>query len=304
MSREWQPGAPTVLAVVTHPDDETLTMGGLLSACVEDGWNVAVLTCTRGEAGEVIGEDLAHLVGDGPALGARRERELVEALAALGVQRHYWLDEIGEIRIVDSGMLWGSDGEVLPAPNAPENALSNIAVSDVADRMASILSDALPDVVVSEEPGGGYGHPDHVRTVEGLAITIGMAMYNRPMWLWAHRPAEQWRAGLRALAAYDAGEFALPDPDGPLPPMTEDHRLPRVVVDISGVRQHILAAMEAHASQIQGIEAIDGDPDIIGRYALSNGVWCPLLAKETYEVVFGHADLVNWPAGFTAEPAP
>ncbi len=304
MSREWQPGAPTVLAVVAHPDDETLTMGGLLSACAEADWNIAVLTCTRGEAGDVIGEDLAHLAGDGPALAAHRERELAAALAALGVQRHYWLDEIGEIRIVDSGMIWGSDGEVLPAPDAPENALSNIAVADVADRMASILSDALPDVVVSEDPGGGYGHPDHVRVVEGLMITIGMSMYNRPMWLWAHRPAEQLRAGLRALAAYDAGDFALPDPDGPLPPIADDHKFPRVVVDVAGVRQHVLAAMQAHASQIQAIEAIDGNPDIIGRYALSNGMWYPMLAKETYQAVFGHPDLVSWPTEITVEPAP
>ena len=55
-----------LLAVHAHPDDETLATGGLLATWAGAGRPVTVVTCTRGELGEVIGGELAHLAGDGP----------------------------------------------------------------------------------------------------------------------------------------------------------------------------------------------------------------------------------------------
>ena len=83
-----------VLAIHAHPDDETLSTGALLAAFAAAGRPVCVVTCTRGERGEVIAlpgttsEGLADLEGDGPALGAYRETELAaRPLAAAGRRR-------------------------------------------------------------------------------------------------------------------------------------------------------------------------------------------------------------------------
>ncbi|NKY41079.1 PIG-L family deacetylase, partial [Cellulomonas septica] len=84
-----------LLAVHAHPDDETLSTGALLATWARAGLPVMVVTCTRGERGEVIGDALAHLEGDEPALAAHRDTELAAALSSLGVADHAFLDATG-----------------------------------------------------------------------------------------------------------------------------------------------------------------------------------------------------------------
>src|SRR5690625_3912973 len=86
-----------ILAVHAHPDDETLTHGGTLAAWAQAGEPVTIITCTRGEQGEVIPANLRHLEGDGPALAAVREQELAAAAAALGATRQVFLDQLPPI---------------------------------------------------------------------------------------------------------------------------------------------------------------------------------------------------------------
>src|SRR5690625_7702308 len=83
-----------LLAVFAHPDDETIGAGGLLAMAVAAGVDVSVVTCTRGERGEVIPADLAALAGDPQGVAAHRERALSTALALLGVQRHMFLGHV------------------------------------------------------------------------------------------------------------------------------------------------------------------------------------------------------------------
>ena len=91
-----------LVAVHAHPDDETLSTGGLIATLAAAGWPVCVVTCTRGERGEVIAlpgttsEGRAGLEGDGPALGAYRETELATALRCLadGAIEHTFLDAL------------------------------------------------------------------------------------------------------------------------------------------------------------------------------------------------------------------
>ena len=80
-----------VLFVHAHPDDESITTGGTMALLVERGSQVTLVTCTRGERGEVIPADLAGLEGDGAALATVRTEELATALAALGVVDHRFL---------------------------------------------------------------------------------------------------------------------------------------------------------------------------------------------------------------------
>ena len=163
-------------AVHAHPDDETLSNGALLATWAAAGRPVTVVTCTRGERGEVIPAGLRHLEGDHAALAAHRELELAAALAALGVTDHVLLDRVAvphdpagdapatqDRRFVDSGMAWAGAGRATAAADVPADAFVRVALDDAAARLAAVLRDRRPAVVVGYEPGGGYGHPDHVR---------------------------------------------------------------------------------------------------------------------------------------------
>src|SRR5690606_31265526 len=110
-----------VVFVHAHPDDETISTGGTIASLVEAGVGVTVVTCTRGERGEVIPPELQHLEGDGPALAGVREGELAAAMAALGVTDHRYLGDsnaraagLAPRRYADSGMVWGADGRPEP----------------------------------------------------------------------------------------------------------------------------------------------------------------------------------------------
>ncbi|MFE7506342.1 PIG-L family deacetylase [Promicromonospora sp. NPDC057488] len=209
-----------VLAVHAHPDDETLSTGGLLAAFAAAGRPVHVVTCTRGERGEVIAlpgttsEGRAGLEGNGPALGAYRETELARALTALaggadGAIRHSFLDALPAVsaqvnrvvdpvpgapagsgsaavpgpvsepadgvRYEDSGMTWVAPGVAGPAPDSPPTAFARVPLDESAGRLAALIRECRPAVVATYEPGGGYGHPDHVRAHEVTVRALRLA---------------------------------------------------------------------------------------------------------------------------------
>ncbi|MBX3098366.1 MAG: PIG-L family deacetylase [Salinibacterium sp.] len=156
-----------VLFVHAHPDDETLATGATIATLVDRGAQVTVLTCTRGELGEVIPVGLRHLMGS--ELGEYRVGELREALAALGVTDHRLLGEANarwegrEVRrYLDSGMRWGDSGAI-PLDSTDGRSLSAAEVGEVAADIAAVILAVEPDVVVSYAADGGYGHPDHIR---------------------------------------------------------------------------------------------------------------------------------------------
>ena len=159
-----------LVAVHAHPDDESLTTGALLATWAASGRPVTVVTCTRGERGEVIGERLAHLEGDGPALAEHRDHELDGALAALGVRDRVYLDAIpgsADERFEDSGMEWVGAGRAGRPDEIPPAAFVGVSLDEAAERLARVIRARRPDVVATYEPGGGYGHPDHVRDPAG-----------------------------------------------------------------------------------------------------------------------------------------
>lgn len=173
-----------VLFVHAHPDDETLATGAAIATLVEAGAHVTVLTCTRGELGEVIPEELRHLSGE--ALGQHRAGELAAALAALGVSDHRFLGDAGARwqgrpprRYLDSGMRWGAKGAE-PLESVDGLSLTAAEEGEVAADIAAVILDVQPDVVVSYAADGGYGHPDHVRThaaARTAADVLGVAFY-------------------------------------------------------------------------------------------------------------------------------
>lgn len=161
-----------MLFVHAHPDDETIATGGTIATLVGNGSAVTVLTCTRGERGEVVPAELWHLQGDGQALAEARSAELAEAMHELGVTDHRFLGEADARaagaeprRYLDSGMRWGATGaEALPDPD-PDSLVAAELAEIVAD-IASVIAAVQPTAVVSYDESGGYGHPDHRVTRE------------------------------------------------------------------------------------------------------------------------------------------
>jgi mycothiol S-conjugate amidase len=139
----------TILVVRPHPDDESSATGGMLACYAARGVRTGVVTCTGGEEGEIHDPDLDP-VADFPRLGEIRARELRNACAVLGVS---------ELRLLgyrDSGM------KDTPANGHPD-AFCNADAVEAAGRLVRAIRELRPLVMVTEAPGGGYPHPDHVR---------------------------------------------------------------------------------------------------------------------------------------------
>ncbi|GAB2687853.1 N-acetyl-1-D-myo-inositol-2-amino-2-deoxy-alpha-D-glucopyranoside deacetylase [Thalassiella azotivora] len=285
-------GRQRLLLVHAHPDDESIQNGATMARYAAQGVHVTLVTCTRGERGEVIPARLAHLEGDGDALAAVRERELADAVAALGVRDHRFLGEDAGARYVDSGMAYAEDGSVVPAPDTAADAFARVPLDEPATHLARVLRQVRPHVVVTYDPGGGYGHPDHVRTHEVTTRAVELAAdpgatvrgpaageqdavepWSVPRVFWTVAPREATLAAWRALAA--AGARA-PDPDGPLPSMLVPDDEVTTTVDAAPHLPAKVAALRAHATQV----VVTGST-----FALSNGVHQPLTGVEHYRMV-------------------
>ncbi len=163
------PNSERVLFVHAHPDDETIDTGGTIATLIERGAWVTVLTCTRGERGEVLPADLQGALASPDTLAKLRESELAKAMEILGVTDHRYLgDETAHAtgratRIYrDSGMRWGVAGAEATDEVDP-TSLAGAEFRDVAADIAAVILDVRPDAVVSYDADGGYGHPDHLR---------------------------------------------------------------------------------------------------------------------------------------------
>lgn len=160
-----------ILFVHAHPDDETIATGGTIATLVDRGSAVTVLTCTRGELGEVIPEDIRQLEGS-KRLAAYRARELSAAMGILGVRDHRFLGDAGARwgtlpprKYTDSGMQWGSAGAEA-TEHLPEDSLCAAPFGNVAADIAAVIEATKPTAVISYDARGGYGHPDHIRARE------------------------------------------------------------------------------------------------------------------------------------------
>lgn len=274
-----------------------------------------MVTATRGERGEVIGPQLAHLEGDGPALAAHREGELAAALRALGVTDHVFLDRVdGSRRYEDSGMAWVATGRARAADAVPAGAFVAVPLDEAAGALARVLRARRPAVVVTYEPGGGYGHPDHVRTHDVVVRALELAAAHddpgapaHPVVLWAVSARTTWSravaalAGDRVSAALGAEVEHLAPPDAGAEPPSVVVPDPDVdlVVDVAPVRDRVLAALRAHATQVQAVRSVADEPAALGCYALSNDVLAAVAPVEGYRCASGRARVaaVPWPAG-------
>ena len=275
-----------LLLVHAHPDDESILNGATMATYAATGAHVTLVTCTRGERGEVIPAELAHLEGDAAALAERRTAELAAAMEALGVTDHRFLGADADVAWQDSGMEWGPDGVARAAPDVAADAFALADVDEAARHLVRVLREVRPQVVVTYEPGGGYGHPDHVqahrvtmRAVEVAASEDGEGeawhvakVYESVV------PASVAREVLRAAATDNP--FTVPDPAAPAPSIVVPDEQVTAVVDGGEHLEAKAAALRAHTTQVR----VEG-----GFFALSHGVGQPVLGGEYYRLARGVA---------------
>ena len=145
----------SILFVHAHPDDECIPTGVTIAKYAAEGARVTVVTCTRGEVGEIVDPELAHLAEQGEdALGEHRVTEMAEAAKVLGVSDHRFLGGAGRWR--DSGMIGTPENE---DPRCFWRADLDEAVAG----LVSVVREVRPQVVVTYDENGDYGHPDHIQ---------------------------------------------------------------------------------------------------------------------------------------------
>ncbi|GAB3300704.1 GlcNAc-PI de-N-acetylase [Epidermidibacterium keratini] len=165
-------GVRRLLVAHAHPDDESLAGGSLLVQLARRGVEIVLVTAARGEQGEVVAGPLSHLAGS-PELVTQREAELAQAAQTLGIARSYFLgtsparaDGLPERRYEDSGMRWIRDGLAGPAETASPQSFTSADPAEAVADLAALIAHEQPDLVLSYDSGGGYGHPDHIRMHE------------------------------------------------------------------------------------------------------------------------------------------
>lgn len=144
------PHVPTLMTVHAHPDDETIGTGGTMARAVAEGKRVVLVTCTRGEMGEIVVPDL-DTPDNHRRLGELRAVELERAMGVLGVTEwenlgYHDSDMMGRVGNLDPRSFWQAD------------------LDDAARRLVWLIRRYQPDVVTTYNDFGGYGHPDHIRT--------------------------------------------------------------------------------------------------------------------------------------------
>src|SRR5256885_8349603 len=137
----------TLLLVHAHPDDEAISTGGAMMKAKADGHRVVLITATRGEVGEIYNMDEA---ASRPRLGEIRTDELKTAGEILGVDRQEFLG------YRDSGMVDTAD-------NKDPRSFHQADLGEAAGRLAVLMREERPDVVVTYAEDGVYGHPDHIK---------------------------------------------------------------------------------------------------------------------------------------------
>ena len=239
----------TFLAVHAHPDDEASSSGGLYRLLADQGARTVLVTCTNGECGDApdgAKPDADH--HDGDEVAAIRAIELNNAVKILGI------DRLVRLGYRDSGMKgW-------PQNNDPESFWAT-PVEVAAAKLAETLMEERPQVIMTYNEHGFYGHPDHIQAHRITLAALKMIDYEPTLYFNAIPDSvmvmwrERWEQEDRERAEADAAKGIVREPDVPDPDEEEfemgtpDDQI-SATIDISAVNGAKFDALEAHVSQI------------------------------------------------------
>jgi N-acetyl-1-D-myo-inositol-2-amino-2-deoxy-alpha-D-glucopyranoside deacetylase len=278
-----------LLLVHAHPDDESITTGVTMAKYADEGAGVTLVTCTLGEEGEVLVDSLGHLAADREdGLGQHRIGELEDAMKELGVTDHRFLGGPGHYR--DTGMADSPGGGAMVPETVRPNSFWAADLREAADLLVPVIREVRPQVIVTYDEYGAYGHPDHVQAhrvamygsqlagVPSYRLDLGEPWRAQKIY-WTAMAESRMRGSLRALrASGDTTTFEGMDPEGPLPPFVTPDEFVTTEVDGSEYVEAKLAALRAHATQI----TVDGP-----FFALSNNLGNQVWSIESYRLVQG-----------------
>ena len=279
-----------LLLVHAHPDDECISCGATMAKYAADGALVTLVTCTLGEEGEIVVPELAHLAADKEdGLGRHRIGELAAACEALGVRDHRFLGGPGRWR--DSGMM----GE--PTNDRPD-CFWQADFTDATREMVALVRELRPQVIVTYDENGGYGHPDHIQA-HRVAVAAFEAAGDPSRWpeagepwqvaklYYTAMPRSVLQQGIDMMREMDQSLFEGVENAEDLPFAVPDEL---VTAEIDG-RDHLdakMASLRAHASQI----SVDGP-----FFALSNNIGQKAFGVEYFMLARGERGAGSGPQG-------
>ena len=258
-----------ILLVHAHPDDETINNGATMALYAALGAQVTLITCTRGEEGEVLTPELTHLASsETDSLGEHREIELANAMKALGVTDFRFLAE-GEGKYRDSGMM-GTE------PNNRADVFWQADLEEASDYLVKVIDEVKPHILITYDEIGGYGHPDHIQ-----AHRVAMRASEKSKWqiqkiYWNTMPKSVLAESMAKMKELGSDFFGADNVDD-LPFAKEDSFV-TTLIDGNSYVDAKMAAMKAHHTQI----SLDGP-----FFALSNNLGLQVWGHEYYTLVKG-----------------
>jgi N-acetyl-1-D-myo-inositol-2-amino-2-deoxy-alpha-D-glucopyranoside deacetylase len=263
-----------LLLVHAHPDDESISNGATMAKYVDEGVKVTLVTCTRGEEGEVLIPELSHLAAaHDDKLGEHRIQELATAMKELGVTDHRFL---GNFR--DSGMM-GTE------PNNRPGTFWQANLDEAAGLLVKIIREVKPQVLITYDEFGGYGHPDHIQAhrvamrASELSADPNFGLgepWDIPKIYWNTMPRSVVEEGMKKLKEQGSSFFGTDNIDEL--PFVKPDELTTAVIDGTKYVAKKMAALAAHKTQI----SMDGP-----FFALSNNLGNNVWGYEYYTQVKG-----------------
>jgi N-acetyl-1-D-myo-inositol-2-amino-2-deoxy-alpha-D-glucopyranoside deacetylase len=267
-----------LLLVHAHPDDETINNGSTMAKYISEGAQVTLITCTRGEEGEVLIPELSHLASNQKdELGSHREIELANAMAALGVTDYRFLGA-PEKKWRDSGMM---DTE----PNKRSDVFWQADLDEAASYLVKVIREIKPEVLITYDEIGGYGHPDHIQAhrvaMRGAELAADPSFGEGEPWdiskiYWNTMPRSVLAEGMAKMKEIGSDFFGAESVDDL--PFAKPDEVVTTMIDGTAFIDQKMAAMKAHPTQIE----LDGP-----FFALSNQLGNQVWGNEYYTLVKG-----------------
>ena len=258
-----------ILLVHAHPDDETINNGATMALYADRGAHVTLVTCTRGEEGEVLVPALSHLSSsEQDQLGAHREIELAGAMKALGVSDHRFLGA-PTVKFRDSGMM-GTEQN-----NRPD-VFWQTDVDVAAHILVEVIEEVKPHILITYDEIGGYGHPDHIQAHRVAMRAVELSTWQIQKIYWNTMPKSVLADGIAKMKEIGSDFFGAESVEDL--PFAKDDEFVTTLIDGGAYVDAKMQAMKAHETQI----SLDGP-----FFALSNNLGLQIWGDEYYTLVKG-----------------